>query len=82
MTTETVSVVGSKEELYPPKKIRRALGLRPGMKVRYTLEGRRLVVEPVPSLDDLLKREPTVKISLKEVRDHRRELSSRLEGKI
>jgi bifunctional DNA-binding transcriptional regulator/antitoxin component of YhaV-PrlF toxin-antitoxin module len=81
MTTETESIVGSKEELYPPKKIRLALGLRPGMKVKYTLEGRKLVVEPIPSLDDLLKMEPTVEISLKEFHDHRRELSSRLEGK-
>lgn len=80
MTSE-MSVVGSKEELYPPKKIRRALGLRPGMKVKYTLEGRKLVVEPIPSLDDLLKMAPTVEISLKEVHDHRRELSARLEGR-
>jgi bifunctional DNA-binding transcriptional regulator/antitoxin component of YhaV-PrlF toxin-antitoxin module len=80
MPTET-SVVGSKEELYPPKKIRRALGLKPGMKVKYTLEGGKLVVEAVPSLDDLLKMEPTVTISLEEFHAHRRELSSRLEGK-
>jgi bifunctional DNA-binding transcriptional regulator/antitoxin component of YhaV-PrlF toxin-antitoxin module len=81
MTTQTESVVGSKEELYPPKKIRRALGLRPGMKVKYTLEGRKLVVEPIPSLEDLLKMKPTVEISLKEIHSHRRELSARLEGR-
>ena len=80
MTTET-SVVGSKEELYPPKKIRRALGLRPGMKVKYTLEGRKLVVEPIPSVADLLEMEPTATISLEEFHNHRRQLSSRLEGK-
>lgn len=80
MNTET-SVVGSKEELYPPKKIRQALGLRPGMKVKYTLEGRKLVVEPVPSVDDLLKMEPTVTISLEEFHSHRRQLSSALEGR-
>lgn len=73
--------MGSKEELYPPKKIRLALGLKPGMKVRYTLEGRKLIVEPIPSIHDLLKMEPTVEISLKEFHDHRRELSARLEGK-
>ncbi len=81
MASEMESTVGSKDELYPPKKIRRALGLRPGMKVKYTLEGRRLIVEPIPSLADLLKMGPTVEISLKEVHDHRRELSARLEGK-
>jgi bifunctional DNA-binding transcriptional regulator/antitoxin component of YhaV-PrlF toxin-antitoxin module len=80
MTTE-MSVVGSKEELYPPKKIRRALGLRPGVKVKYTVEGRKLVVEPIPSLEDLLEMEPTVTISLEEFHNHRRQLSSRLEGK-
>ena len=80
MKTE-MSVVGSKEELYPPKRIRRALGLRPGVKVKYTLDGRKLVVEPVPSIDDLLEMEPTVTISLEEFHKHRRQLSSRLEGK-
>jgi bifunctional DNA-binding transcriptional regulator/antitoxin component of YhaV-PrlF toxin-antitoxin module len=80
MTTE-MSVVGSKEELYPPKRMRRALGLKPGVKVKYTLEGRRLVVETVPSIDDLLEMEPTVTISLEEFHKHRRQLSSRLEGK-
>lgn len=80
MTTET-SVVGSKEELYPPKRLRRALGLKPGLKVKYTLEGRKLVVEPIPSIDDLLAMEPTVTISLEELHSHRRQLSARFEGK-
>ncbi len=79
MTAE-ISVVGSKEELNPPKRIRRALGLKPGMKVRYTLEGRKIVVEPIPSVDDLLAMQPTVTISLEDLHKDRRELSSRLEG--
>jgi len=80
MTSETVSTVGSKEELYPPKNMRRALGLRPGMKVKYTLEGRRLLVEPIPTVDELLDMEPSVTVSLTELREDRRKLSERLEG--
>jgi len=80
MKSESESVVGSKEELYPPKRMRRVLGLRPGVKVRYRIEGRKLLVEPIPSVDDLLDAEPTVTITLKEFREHRRKLSSRLEG--
>jgi bifunctional DNA-binding transcriptional regulator/antitoxin component of YhaV-PrlF toxin-antitoxin module len=82
MRSEKVSTVGSKEELYPPKKMRRALGLRPGMKVKYTIEGRKLLVEPIPTVDDLLDMEPSVTISLKEFRDHRRKLSASLERKV
>jgi len=78
--SESESVVGSKEELYPPKKIRRALGLRPGMKVRYRVEGRRLLVEPVPTVDELLEIKPTVTITSKELHDNRKKLSSRLEA--
>jgi bifunctional DNA-binding transcriptional regulator/antitoxin component of YhaV-PrlF toxin-antitoxin module len=79
MTTKSESVVGSKEELYPPKDIRRALGLRPGMKVRFRVEGKRLVVEPVPTVDDLLKMETSVSVTLKEMREDRKRLSKRLE---
>lgn len=81
MRSDSESVVGSKEELYPPKRLRKLLGLRPGVKVRYRIEGRKLVVEPVPSLEALLDAEATVVITMKEVRAHRRELSSRLEGR-
>jgi bifunctional DNA-binding transcriptional regulator/antitoxin component of YhaV-PrlF toxin-antitoxin module len=76
---ESESVVGSKEELYPPKSVRKALNLKPGTKVRYKVEGTRLIVEPIPSVDELTQRKPTVTITLEEVLGDRRKLSSDLE---
>ncbi|MDG6900535.1 MAG: AbrB/MazE/SpoVT family DNA-binding domain-containing protein [Nitrososphaerota archaeon] len=79
MSTQSESVVGSKEELYPPKSIRDALGLKPGMKVRFRVEGRRLVVEPIPKVRELMEMEPVTTVTLEELREDRRELSRRLE---
>jgi bifunctional DNA-binding transcriptional regulator/antitoxin component of YhaV-PrlF toxin-antitoxin module len=80
MTAKSESVVGSKEGLYPPKDIRRALGLKPGMKVRFKVEGGRMVVEPVPTIRELFKMGTTTSVTLEELRADRRELSRRLEG--
>lgn len=73
------SRVGSKGELFPPKEIRRKLGLRAHMKVIYKIESGRLVVEPVPSLEEVLKESLPVEISLEEFHKHRRELSQKAE---
>jgi bifunctional DNA-binding transcriptional regulator/antitoxin component of YhaV-PrlF toxin-antitoxin module len=78
---ETVeSRVGSKGELFPPKKIREKLGLRPRTKVLYRIDNGRLIVEPVPSLEELMRREPLVTITVEEFRSFREELSRRAEG--
>lgn len=79
MATKSESVVGSKEELYPPKAIRKALGLKPGRRVKFTVEGRRLVVEPVPTVEELLEMGTTVSVTLEELREDRRSLSRRFE---
>lgn len=79
MKLEAESKVGSKEELYPLKKIREALGLKPGRKVRFRVEDNKLIVEPIPTLADLVALKPTTRISLKEFHEHRRELSRAVE---
>ena len=79
MTVESESVVGSKEEIYPPKAVRRALGLKPGMKVRFRVEGHRLVVEPIPTVRELMEMEPMTTVTLDELKEDRKELSRRLE---
>jgi bifunctional DNA-binding transcriptional regulator/antitoxin component of YhaV-PrlF toxin-antitoxin module len=71
--------VGSKGELFPPKEIRRRLGLRAHMKVIYRIESGRLVVEPVPSLEEVLKESLPVEITLEEFHKHRKELSRKAE---
>jgi len=74
------SRVGSKGELFPPKEIREKLGLRPHSKVIYRVEGGRLIVEPIPSLEDVLRESPSVEITLEEFHSFRRELSRRAES--
>ncbi len=74
------SRVGSKGELFPPKEIREKLGLRPHSKVIYRVEGGRLMVEPIPSLEDVLREPPSMEITLEEFHSFRRELSRRAEA--
>jgi bifunctional DNA-binding transcriptional regulator/antitoxin component of YhaV-PrlF toxin-antitoxin module len=73
------SRVGSKGELFPPKEIRRRLGLRAHTKVIYKIESGRLIVEPVPSLEEVLKESLPVEITLEEFHKHRKELSREAE---
>lgn len=74
------SRVGSKGELFPPKEIREKLGLRAHAKVIYKIEEGRLVVEPVPNLEDVLKEPSFVEITLEEFHKFRRELSRKAES--
>jgi AbrB family looped-hinge helix DNA binding protein len=71
--------VGSKGELFVPKEIREKLGLRPRTKVVYSVESGRLIVEPVPNLEDMLERKPVVEITPEEFHRFRRELSKKAE---
>jgi AbrB family looped-hinge helix DNA binding protein len=74
------SRVGSKGELFPPKEIREKLGLRAHVMVIYRIEDGRLVVEPVPSLEQALKEPTSVETTLEEFHKHRKELSRKAES--
>ena len=74
------SRVGSKGELFPPKEIRRRLGLKPHVKIIYKIEDGRLLVEPVPSLEEILKEPSLVEVTQEEYREFRRELSRKAES--
>jgi len=71
--------VGSKGELFPPKEIREKLGLKPHTKVLLHVADGKLIVEPIPSLEDLMSREPLITITLEEFRKFREELSRQAE---
>ncbi|MCX8178163.1 MAG: AbrB/MazE/SpoVT family DNA-binding domain-containing protein [Candidatus Bathyarchaeota archaeon] len=73
------SRVGSKGELFPPKRIREKLGLKAHAKVIYKIEDGRLIVEPVPNLEELLKEPPMVEVSIEEFHKFRKELSLKAE---
>lgn len=72
--------VGSKGELFPPKEIRERLGLRARTRVIYKVEGGRLVVEPVPSLEEVLKESPLIEATLEEFHKLRKEVSRKAES--
>jgi len=73
------SRVGSKGELFPPKEIREKLGLRAHARVIYKIEEGRLVVEPVPRLEEVLKDPPSVEVTLDELHEFRKNLSKKAE---
>ena len=71
--------VGSKGELFVPKKIREKLGLKPGKKVIFIIKDDKLIVEPIKSIEELLEKKPKIVIDLKEFHEFRKSLSRRLE---
>jgi AbrB family looped-hinge helix DNA binding protein len=74
------SRVGSKGELFPPKEVREKLGLHANARIIYKIEAGRLVVEPVPSLEEVLEAGSPVQITLEEFHKHRKELSRKAES--
>ncbi len=71
--------VGSKGELFVPKKIREKLGLKPGKKVIFSVKKDKLIVEPIKSIEELLEKKPKIIIDSKEFHEFRESLSRRLE---
>ena len=64
MISEEFGKVGSKGELYLPKKFREALGLFPNSRIRFYISPKGyLIVEKVVSIEDLLKSPPLAKVS-------------------
>jgi bifunctional DNA-binding transcriptional regulator/antitoxin component of YhaV-PrlF toxin-antitoxin module len=73
------SRVGSKGELFPPKEIREKLKLNANAKIIYKIESGRLIVEPIPSLKEVVQEKPSVEITLEEFHKNRKELSTKAE---
>jgi len=71
--------VGSKGELFPPKRMRESLGLNPQTRVIFREEEGKLIVEPIHRLEDILAGPPVLEITLEEFHASRRELFDRLE---
>jgi hypothetical protein len=73
------SRVGSKGELFPSKEIREKLKLNAHTKVTYKIESGRLIVEPIPSLKEVLEEKPSIEITFEEFHKQRKELSTKAE---
>ena len=53
--SEVVLKVGKKGEIYTSKELRERTGIRPGGLVRAVVEDHKLIIEPIPSIEDLIK---------------------------
>ncbi|MHA1974029.1 MAG: AbrB/MazE/SpoVT family DNA-binding domain-containing protein [Candidatus Hodarchaeales archaeon] len=72
--------VGSKGELFPPKRIREALGLKKNQKVKYSVIGGKLIVEKIIEPLSLLKQKSKVRIRQEEFKKDRMQLSKEFES--
>lgn len=82
MLPEEVGKVGTKGELYPPKKIRQQLNLLPESRVRYFISPKGyLIVEKIVSIEEILSKPPLAKISVAEI-ENLSEETQKMEGKV
>jgi bifunctional DNA-binding transcriptional regulator/antitoxin component of YhaV-PrlF toxin-antitoxin module len=63
--SEKTLLVGKRGEIYTDEGLRKKAGIRKGGRVKATVVGGRLIIEPLPSLEDLLG-DPLMTISVKE----------------
>ena len=66
--------------MFPPKELRDKARLKPSSRVTYAVEEGKLVVEPIPSLADVMTELPMVEISTVEFKRFRRQLSKKAEA--
>jgi len=74
---EALLKVGRRGEIYTTKELREAVGIRPGGWVRAYVEDGKVVVEPAPTIEDLIERS-LAKLSPEEAE----ELSLEVQGEV
>ncbi len=62
---EAILKAGKRGEIYTNKKLREIVGIKEGGKVRAVVKEGKLIIEPIPSIEDLIKK-PVVKITVEE----------------
>lgn len=58
--------VGKKGEIYTKKKLREKVGLEPGGRLYATILGGKIILEVLPSLDEVLKEEKVTRLTPEE----------------
>ena len=76
---EINTFVGSKGEIYLPKKIRDQLGLKPKDRITIRIKNGQIIITPIKDFESLLSEEPEVEVTLDEIHKFRRELSESVE---
>lgn len=60
--SEIILKVGRRGEIYTTVEVRRKVGIREGSRVRAIIHNKKLIIEPLPSIEDMLCR-TLIKIS-------------------
>lgn len=82
MTSESdqyILKIGSKGEIFPPKEIRKKLGLKPDQPISMTVQDDKLIIKKIYSIEEILKKPPKTKISYHAWKEFKKELSEDLE---
>ncbi|MGQ4915472.1 MAG: AbrB/MazE/SpoVT family DNA-binding domain-containing protein [Candidatus Asgardarchaeia archaeon] len=76
---EINTFIGSKGEIYLPKRIRDLLGLKPKDRITIRIKNGQIIITPIKDFESLLSEEPEVEVSLDEIHKCRQKLSERAE---
>jgi len=55
MSEDIILRVGKRGEIYTTRKVREIVGIREGGLVKATIEDNKLIIEPIPSIKELLE---------------------------
>lgn len=61
--------VGKRGEIYTDEKLRRRVGIRKGGQVRATVVDGKLIIEPLDTIEDIIKRKPLISTSPEEAEE-------------
>jgi len=64
--SEITLKVGKKGEIFTNSDLGRRANIRKGGKVKANVVGNKLIIEAIPSIEELLKRKPRLKITTRE----------------
>ncbi len=64
--SEDTLLVGKRGEIYTDAKLREQTGIKKGGRVKATVADGRLIIEPLLSIEDLLKKPPLITISVEQ----------------
>jgi len=60
---ELVLKVGRRGEIYTTKEVRAIVGIKEGGLVRAVVEKGRLIIEPIPSIEEILREPPLLELT-------------------
>ncbi len=65
--SDTTLKVGKKGEIFTSADIRKRANIKEGGKVKADVVGNKLIIEAIPSIQELLRRPPVIRTTTKEI---------------